>query len=132
MTEKQLWSMKVIVWCAIGILLTLLIGLACGEIKVTPIKYVVTAYCPGSCCCGRWADGYTASGYKIKPGDRFVAAPRQIPFGTKVIIPGYNNNKPVKVLDRGGAIKGNKLDVFFDTHKEALRWGRQSLKVRIL
>jgi len=33
--------------------------------------------------------------------------------------------------DRGGAIKGNKIDVFFDTHKEALNFGRQTAEVYI-
>jgi 3D (Asp-Asp-Asp) domain-containing protein len=36
------------------------------------------------------------------------------------------------VLDRGGAIKGNKLDVFFPTHAEALKWGRQRIAVTVL
>jgi len=91
----------------------------------------VTAYCPCEKCCGRYADGITASGHKIRPGDRFAAADPNIPFGTMLIIQGYNNNKPVPVLDRGGAIKGAKLDVFFDTHKEALEWGVKYLKVEI-
>jgi len=41
-------------------------------------------------------------------------------------IPGYGT---VPVLDRGGAIKGARLDVFFPTHAEALKWGRQSLEI---
>jgi 3D (Asp-Asp-Asp) domain-containing protein len=91
----------------------------------------VTAYCPGACCCGKWADGMTASGHIIQPGDRFVAADKQFAFGTRIIIPGYNNNQPVEVLDRGGAIKGDRLDVFFPTHEEALEWGVQMLTVSI-
>ena len=43
-------------------------------------------------------------------------------------IPGYG---VVPVLDRGGAIKGNKLDVFFPTHVEAQVWGVQELIVKI-
>ncbi len=89
------------------------------------IKMEVTAYCACVKCCENFADGITACGHKIKQGDRFVAADKRYPFHTKMIIHGYNNNKPVEVLDRGGAIKGNKLDVFFDTHKEALLWGRK-------
>ena len=92
----------------------------------------VTAYCPGACCCGKWADGMTASGHLIKPGDRFVAADKQFAFGTRILIPGYNKNQPVEVLDRGGAIKGDRLDVFFPTHEEALEWGVQVLTVSIL
>ncbi|MCJ7776847.1 MAG: 3D domain-containing protein, partial [Sedimentisphaerales bacterium] len=77
-------------------------------------------------CCGRWASIYpriTASGHVIRPGDAFVAAPKNIPFGTTLIVPGYNNGKPVKVLDRGGAIKGNRLDAYFPSHQEALNFG---------
>ena len=91
----------------------------------------VTAYCPCEKCCGRFADGVTASGHVIKPGDRFVAASPEYAFGTCLTIPGYNDNQPVKVFDRGGAIKGNKLDVYFDTHQEALEWGVKILEVKM-
>ena len=65
------------------------------------------------------------------PGDTFVAADGRYPFDTEMLIPGYSNSQPVKVLDRGGAIKGNRLDVFFATHEEALQWGVQYLKVDV-
>ena len=90
----------------------------------------VTAYCPCEKCCGRWSDGITASGHKIGKDDKFVAAPLSVPFGTMLIIPGYNNNEPIPVLDRGGVIKGNRLDAFFSTHQEALNWGHKWLNVR--
>lgn len=90
----------------------------------------VTAYCPCEKCCGEFADGVTASGHKIKEGDRFVAADKSVPFRTMLLIPGYNDNKPVPVLDRGGAIKGARLDVFFNTHQEALNWGVKWLKIQ--
>ena len=99
---------------------------------VTEYKANVSAYCPCNICCEKYGWGYrTASNYKIKPGDHFVAAPKNIPFGTTMIIPGYNKGKPVKVLDRGGAIKGNKIDLYFDTHKEALQWGRRHITIRV-
>jgi 3D (Asp-Asp-Asp) domain-containing protein len=95
--------------------------------------YIVTAYCPCPKCCGKYGWGYrTASGHKIKKGDRLVAADRSVPFGTLLLIPGYNNNKPVPVLDRGGAIKGNRIDVYFDTHQEALNWGVRKLRISTL
>lgn len=99
--------------------------------KWKEVEMNVSAYCPCSKCCGEFADGITANGYKIKDGDCFVAAPKIYPFGTEMIIPGYNDGRPVKVLDRGGAIKGNKLDLFFPSHKEALIWGRQYIKVKV-
>ncbi len=90
--------------------------------------FKVTAYCPCKICCGKWSDGHTADGHKIQPGDKFVAAPAEYPFGTTMMIPFYGT---VKVRDRGGAIKGNCLDVFFPTHEQALRWGIKVLDVEI-
>ena len=95
------------------------------------LKMRVTAYCPCEKCCGQFADGITANGHKIQPGDTFAAADSRYPFETELIILGYNASNPVKVLDRGGAIKGNKLDVFFHTHEQALQWGVQYLNVKI-
>jgi len=93
----------------------------------TSIKYKVTAYCPCEKCCGKFADGITASGYKICPGDKFCASP--LPFLTIFDIPGYGITIN---LDRGGAIKENCIDVFFPTHKEALEWGVQYLEVKVI
>lgn len=95
------------------------------------IQMRVTAYCPCRKCCGIFSDGVTACGHKIHPGDSFVAADKRYPFGTEMIIPGYKNGEPVKVLDRGGAIRGNRLDVFFNFHKEALKWGVKNLNVKV-
>ena len=93
----------------------------------------VTAYCPCRKCCGPKARGLTASGRDINHnGGKFVAADTsKLPFGTELLIPGYADDKPVQVLDRGGAIKGDKLDLFFPTHKEALKWGRRKVEVTI-
>lgn len=95
------------------------------------IRMRVTAYCPCPKCCGQYSDGVTACGHKIRPGDTFVAADRRYSFGTEMLIPGYSNSQTVKVLDRGGAIKGNRLDVFFATHEEALKWGVKYLEVNV-
>ena len=91
------------------------------------VQMNVSAYCPGVCCCGDDADGITASGVAAK--GLLVAAPRIYTFGTVMVIPGYAGGSLVEVQDRGGAIKGNKLDVFFPTHIEARKWGRQLLDV---
>lgn len=89
----------------------------------------VSGFCKGICCCGKWADGQTASGHWIQFGDKFVAAPLEYSFGTIMDVPGYGI---VPVLDRGGAIKDNKLDLYFDDHQAALNFGRQQLKVKII
>ncbi len=91
--------------------------------------FIVTAYCPCEKCCGKFADGITASGHIIQEGDCFVAAPPWIPFGTRLSIPGYVGGLMVAVEDRGGAIVGNRLDVFFSDHNEALAWGIKTFRV---
>lgn len=93
----------------------------------------VTAYCACTHCCGPKAQGITASGRPVSYNrGRFVAADtRLLPFYTKLSIPGYHGGEPVPVLDRGGAIKGNKLDVYFDSHETARQWGRRWLPVRV-
>lgn len=94
----------------------------------------VTAYCPCQICCGPNAQGLTASGKPVTHNaGRFVAADTtRLAFGSLLRIPGYHNATPVPVLDRGGAIKGNKLDVYFPTHEQAKQWGRQWLLVSIV
>lgn len=94
----------------------------------------VTAYCPCAKCCGKNARGITASGKPITHnGGRFVAADtRLFPFGSTLSIPGYHDDMVVEVIDRGGAIKGDKIDIFFPTHAQAREWGRQKLPVRIM
>jgi 3D (Asp-Asp-Asp) domain-containing protein len=90
------------------------------------VEMNVSAYCPCEKCCGEWADGATASGVSAK--GKLIAAPRIYGFDTKMDIPGYG---VALVLDRGGAIKGNKIDLLFPTHQEALNWGRQYLTVKV-
>lgn len=94
----------------------------------SPRRMETTAYDPGPGSCGKYADGYTATGVRARKG---VAAvdDRVIPMGTRLYIPGYGF---AIAADRGSAIKGNRLDLCFDTRAEALRWGRRRLKVYVL
>lgn len=102
--------------------------------KVHTIKMVVTAYCPCTKCCGKNAQGITASGKRVSHNNgRFVAADTKIlPFGKKLVIPGYHEGTPVEVLDTGSAIKGKRLDVYFPSHQKALEWGKRSLDVTVM
>lgn len=100
--------------------------------RIQEFEMRITAYCPCGRCCARNRDGKTSSGHKIKRGDAFVAADRKYPFGTEMIVPGYNNSEPVKVLDRGSNIYGNRLDVFFNSHQKAREWGVKYLPVKVL
>jgi len=106
----------------------------------------VTGYCACGSCCGwerNWylrpvvasgpskgkpkKVGQTASGTQARPGT-IAADTSRYPFGTIIHIPGYGYGR---VEDRGGDIKGQRLDLFFRSHRQALKWGRQRLTVRI-
>ena len=72
--------------------------------------------------------GITSSGSKAKKGT-IAADIRYYPYGTKMIVPGYGEGI---VEDTGSAIKGpNRIDVFFRSRRDALRWGRQKLMVKV-
>ena len=88
--------------------------------------YKITAYCPCSKCCGK-ATGRTASGTKATAG-RTVAASGKFAFGTKLNIGGH----VYTVEDRGGAVNGNKIDIFVNSHAEALQWGVRYLPVSVV
>ena len=88
--------------------------------------YKITAYCSCSKCCGK-TNGRTASGTKATAG-RTVAASSQFAFGTKLNIGGHIYT----VEDRGGAINGNKIDIFVNSHAEALQWGVRYLPVSVV
>ena len=85
--------------------------------------FKITHYCNCSKCCGKWAGGTTASGTKPKEGRTIAVDPNVIPMGSKVIIDGYNNGMTYISEDTGGAIKGNKIDVFVNSHSRALQLG---------
>ncbi len=136
-------AINLILQWAICLFIGFVIGMLCGakwegdvwrakKAPDTPAKQTtqiwrVTAYCPCKLCCGVHSDGITASGAKAE--GKLIAAPRSIPFGTWIDIKGYGY---AEVLDRGGAIKGRRLDVFFPTHQEALNWGVKHIKLEIL
>lgn len=73
-------------------------------------------------------DGITASGTIVSRGTVSVD-PRVIPLGTKLYVEGYGH---AYALDTGGAIKGNRIDLYVETKKEAFEWGRRQAKVWIL
>lgn len=91
-------------------------------------KFKITAYCACSTCCGKWAGGNTASGTKPTAGRTIAVDTSVIPFGTKVVIDGHT----YVAEDTGGAIKGNRIDIFFDSHQKALEWGVRYKDVQII
>lgn len=100
---------------------------------VATLRMKVTAYSPDWRSCGESADGITASGYSVLTNGGFMVAadPRVLPLGSLVSVPGYDGGSVVPVLDTGGAIKGNRLDVLYPTHEVAVLWGVQEIDVTV-
>ena len=95
-----------------------------GMAYTDSIQVRATAYTPYDAGC----NGITATGAKATKG--IVAVdPSVIPLGTKVYIPGYG---VAVAADTGGAIKGNRLDVCYDSLSDALQWGVKNVEVYIL
>lgn len=86
--------------------------------------YLTTGYCPCAACCGK-TNGITASGTVARTNHTIAADTGILPFGTQVVI----NGKVYTVEDRGGAIRGNRIDIFFGSHQEALNYGKQTVRV---
>lgn len=86
--------------------------------------FKLTAYCACSRCCGK-CDGITATGTKATAGRTIAVDPRKIPYGTEVVIYGHT----YIAEDCGGAINNNKIDIYFNSHAEALKFGVQYAEV---
>ena len=92
-------------------------------------KFIInaSAYTASADECGK-SDGVTASGKKVKENET-IACPKSFAFGTKVNIEGYGT---YICQDRGGAIKGNKIDIYMETKAEAFAFGRRNLVAEIV
>lgn len=98
--------------------------------------FKLTAYCSCEKCCGSYAKNrpvdengkqivYGSSGEVLKEGISIAVDTKVIPFGSKVVI---DNNEYI-AHDTGGAIKSNKIDVYFEDHQRALDFGVQHKEV---
>ncbi|SFM97523.1 3D domain-containing protein [Psychrobacillus psychrodurans] len=93
------------------------------EMIVTATAY--TAYCEG--CSGTTAYGIDL---RANPNQKVIAVdPRIIPLGTKVWVEGYGE---AIAGDTGGAIKGNKIDVFIPSYDNAIAWGVKEVKIKVI
>lgn len=101
-------------------------------------EFKLTAYCSCKKCCGFWANGRPldengndvvigASGERLYQGVSIAVDPAVIPYDSKVYIDG----KEYIAHDCGGAIKGNRIDVYFDNHQDALDFGVQYANVEV-
>lgn len=99
-------------------------------------EFTVTAYCPCVTCCGEWSKEHpsrvgtdyvqmTASGTIPEEGRTIGVDPNVIPYGTVVVIFGHE----YVAEDSGAALNGNTIDIYFDSHDEALDFGRQTVEV---
>lgn len=112
------------------------------EEYVNKIEVTATAYCLCKKCCGKTPDnpnyGCTHSGLKIVPGSgmKVIAVdPKIIPLNSKVYVEGLNgawDYGHAVAADTGSAIKELKIDLYMDTHTEALEWGRRKVNVYVL
>lgn len=84
----------------------------------------LTAYCPCEKCCGQWAGGNTASGTVPTAGRTVGVDPEVIPLGTTVYIDGQAYR-----AEDTGAFTGNIIDIYMDSHEEAMRFGRREATV---
>lgn len=101
-----------------------------GTYKVRYLTVEATGYAPldpravkGMCYSGNLR--ITASGARTKPGIT-VAAPKHVPFGTKIMVHGHGLRV---VEDRGGAIKGKRIDICFQSRAEAIKFGRRNIEI---
>ena len=90
----------------------------------------VTHYCTCSKCCGKWANGKTASGKYAVPYITIAVDPQVIPLGADVLIDyGDGEIHYCKAEDTGGSIKGNRIDLCVSTHEEAIQLGIKTATV---
>ncbi len=95
------------------------------DIKIFAME--ATAYTDDYESQGKWI-GQTATGMKPQVGVVAVD-PKVIPLGTELYVEGYGQ---AIAGDTGGAIKGHRIDLFFNTRGEALKFGRKNLRVRVM
>jgi len=96
------------------------------------VMFAVTAYSLSD--PGMPRHGLTATGIRPKSWHTAAADPRILPFGTKLYIPALVDTPSggwFVVEDTGGAIYGRRLDLYFESKAEALRFGRHTLEVYI-
>ena len=102
-----------------------------ASLASSPVKTVtVTSTAYTADCTG--CSGITRMGINLKkyPDGKVIAVdPNVIPLGSTVQVEGYGK---ATAVDTGGAIKGNRIDVFIEKESDALEWGRKQVTVKVL
>ncbi|HEU4387298.1 MAG TPA: 3D domain-containing protein [Blastocatellia bacterium] len=75
--------------------------------------------------------GRTASGHYVQPGV-IAADPRLLPLGTVVELKAGEYSGNYTVLDTGGAIKGSRIDIYMPSERDAMNFGRKTVKLRVI
>ena len=84
-------------------------------------EFQVTGYCSCTICCGEKEERLTKSETEPRASHTVAADPSVIPLGTRIVI----DDVVYTVEDTGKAVEGMRLDIFFDSHEEAVRYGRK-------
>jgi 3D (Asp-Asp-Asp) domain-containing protein len=92
------------------------------------LTVVATAYDPGPGSCGKYANGKTCNGKRAGYGI-IAVDPKQIPLGSKLYVPGYGYGI---AADVGSAIKGNRIDLGYNSRSGAIAWGKKTVKLTIV
>jgi 3D (Asp-Asp-Asp) domain-containing protein len=79
---------------------------------------------------GHPAYGITKSGTTVKEGRTIATDPKVIPLGSEVLIPCLSDNVYI-AEDIGGAIKGNKIDIYMENLQDAKEWGRRTITIYV-
>jgi 3D (Asp-Asp-Asp) domain-containing protein len=98
-----------------------------GTIPDEPVSlgtFTVTHYCSCAICCGK-SDGITATGTIATEGRTVAVDPDVIPLGSEILIDG----QAYIAEDIGGAVKGNKVDIYVSSHQEAIQRGKLQREV---
>lgn len=100
-------------------------------------EFTITHYCACAKCCGKSEDdpayGITATGTRATEGRTVAVDPRVIPYGSEIVVRFADGSEARLIAeDCGGAIKGNRLDVYMDSHEAALVEGVKTAEVYII
>ena len=91
-------------------------------------EFQVTGYCSCTICCGEKEERLTKSETVPRASHTVAADPSVIPLGTRIVI----DDVVYTVEDTGKAVEGMRLDIFFDSHEEAVRYGRKEKYVYLV
>ena len=98
------------------------------DLKLIPLGvFKTTGYCPCKSCSEGWGR-HTSTGAIAASNHTIAVDPKVIPYGSRIMI----NGIIYTAEDKGGGVKGNHIDIFFDTHSETKQHGVQNTEVYLV